>query len=339
MDSGYELPIRALKTPSDEGAELGSTWNQSAGKPVRFTSNSAAVALQEWLAVTDIPDRAGAHNVKFDDRPSAHRVAAVEAHLNKPGMSYLKTGLIEYWREEVLLAPVPACFDTGGHSVLPTIPSGEQKLLRLECIADPLEKTGLTLSDLERLMRARTPEAIRALNWFCQEWCSRPDILRNPVAFATFKDQHLADINASDWVERLRNRLGLAHLSAIPSAPIPVALVEYEVDEVLAQHGHLGPGKARFVPPSSVDQKPYAYFYPAPTTMAFGCPMSLEPVEDPSHLVAELLHPRINYRAEHLMSVGFVTTSIPKFGLDELRNSHLLAIRLDSSDYAFGEDI
>lgn len=306
---------------------------------MRPNSGIALASLEAWEALPEISSKAEAQNLVFEERVSPSRQGEVEQYFISSGTpAELQAELAEYWREEVILAEVPAPFRASTGAGIPT-PSAEQKLIRFETLTDVLDKTGLTFSDLDRLVRDNKSASERTLDWFFEQWNTRPDIRKNPVSFATFKDQHLADLRSPDWPTRLRDRLGLAHYDCSAATPVAIALMEYEVEEVLAHASTLANLVQPFAVPSALDQRPYCYFYPTPQESRYGCPMNLQPIQSENDLVAEVLHPRLPYKRKHLRSLALMAAPIPTFALDELRNNHLLAIRFDSGRLDFGAEI
>jgi hypothetical protein len=155
--------------------------------------------------------------------------------------------------------------------------------------------------------------------------------------FAAFKDEVLDDLREADWPDRLRNRLGLAHYDGV-AGPVPVALMEYSVGEVIAAATGFGSSCA-LTAPTVLDTKPWPHFFPAPTKLCCGRAMPLFEVRDDSEMLAELLHFRLSYRWHHIAHLGEITTSPAGYDLKSLRNHHLAALQMASDCYDFGEEI
>lgn len=136
----------------------------------------------------------------------------------------------------------------------------------------------------------------------------------------------LPDLGEPDWADRLRNTLGLSHYDP-KGAPIPVALMEYEAGEVMTQAARLGVAQP-FVIPTAFDSSPNAQFFPTPSGVKFGCPMALREIYSDVDLVAELIHPKLVYGSQHLTRIGYISTPAPITDLKEMRDSHLMALRV-----------
>ncbi len=67
--------------------------------------------------------------------------------------------------------------------------------------------------------------------------------------------------------------------------------------------------------------------------------MALFEIGSDEDLVVELLHVRITYRREHIMQVGEITCAPAPLALAQLRNHHLMALRLASGRDDFGEEM
>jgi len=263
-----------------------------------------------------------------------------EAHLGPiTDHESLRRRAIDYFQEYVRTnAAVPHTFAALNSAADPGPISPEQKLLRLESLAEPLSKTGVSFNDFADAHSKSDPASRALVDHVLDQWNHRPDIRRNPVSFAAFKEQLLDELSEPDWPEKLRDRLGLAHFDCV-AGDIPVGLMEYEVGEVERQAESTTGLHHRFCAPTSLDGAPYAQFAPTPIQLPFGCPMALYVVQSDDDLVAELLHPRLMYVRSHLKRVGVISNRVAPADFIALRNNYLWALRLASMRDEFGAEV
>ena len=129
-----------------------------------------------------------------------------------------------------------------------------------------------------------------------------------------------------DWAEHMCERCGLAHF--FRSKDVTLALFRYQVQEVLDQTKHLGAGAARFAAPTVIDQEMSSVYFTAPHGIGWGHALGLSPASDCSHLAAELIHVRIDYRSHHWVAVDTLNRRfLSPTTVTSLRDSHLDCIR------------
>ena len=155
--------------------------------------------------------------------------------------------------------------------------------------------------------------------------------------FGAFKDEVRDDLERPDWPARLRDRLGLAHYDCA-AGPMPIALMEYSVGEVIAAATDFG-ALCAVTAPTVFDSGPWPHFFPAPRKLTCGRAMPLFEVGDDSEMLAELLHFRLSYKRQHIAKVDEITSAPAAYDLRSLRNHHLIALRMASDCYDFGEEI
>ena len=130
----------------------------------------------------------------------------------------------------------------------------------------------------------------------------------------------------SDWAEHMCERCGLAHFFA--DTAVTLALFRYRVQEVLDQATHAGAGAAPFAVPTVIDQEMANVYFTAPRLTNWGHAVGLAPAPDCSHLAAEFIHPRIDYKADHWVAVDTLTKpGLSSSKVASLRESHLDCIR------------
>jgi hypothetical protein len=67
--------------------------------------------------------------------------------------------------------------------------------------------------------------------------------------------------------------------------------------------------------------------------------MALYVILSSDDLVAELLHPRLIYKREHLAKVGIISSGLPGADFRELRNAHLWALRIEADRDTYGVEL
>ncbi|HEX9734399.1 MAG TPA: hypothetical protein VGG06_20700 [Thermoanaerobaculia bacterium] len=307
--------------------------------------------MTDLVASADPLHVAYGHNYLFEERVSPARQGAYENGLDLPAAD------LKSWKHEhrgylhrsvwVGRGQVPETFRADNAEALLAGLDEEQRVVRVERLDGVLVSIGTDLPTVEaqlaafRRGTARSRDASAFLERLCLHWNQdlRP---QDRPTFGAFLDDVETEIEAPDWANRLRNRLGLSHYH-VPAggARIPVALVSYRVAEVIAAAG--GDALRAFSVPTVLDGELNAHFFPAPSGVGYGRTLGLEPDPECERLVAEVLHRRIDYTPDHLLKVGWVTTPIPPYAsgaaLARLRNGHLSCLRYESHQDDFGEDI
>lgn len=202
---------------------------------------------------------------------------------------------------------------------------GRQPSLSVGELLPIAERVAACWPDLDRAEpadRARLEAVVRAWRLACD--------LR-PV-FASFYADHedLFDKSPADWPDRLRDRLGLAHLA--PDArrsSIPILVFRYPVTAV-PKHVQLQ-GRKPLATPTVLDGELSAAFCPAPPGEPCGRVVELQGRLD--RPVREVLHPFFYVDPEHLYRVGQVTAPVPG-DLWDARQAHLLWLRDRYPGYA-----
>jgi len=311
---------------------------------MQFIDPALQGALTQWRAIDDSRERAMADNLWFEERigPARQELFEAEAEgadnpdrLRNSQIAYFETFVkvdVDLWPHTFLPDLEPA--DLGPGPLEPF-----QPIVRLEDLRGPLEAwaptDGTPRQFFEMLQEAvADPSRAGVVAKFVQEWNRKRD--RRPV-FAAWKDQLLDELAQPDWPDLLRDRMGLAHYDC-RNGPMPVALVEYLVQDVIVEARSLGLTHA-FTAPTVLDGRPWPHFFPAPKDLPYGRAMPLQPVDDENRLLAEMLHVRITYRPEHIVRLGQITRPPGPTDMKELRNSHLLALQAALGHDGFGEYI
>jgi|HubBroStandDraft_1064217.scaffolds.fasta_scaffold00299_9 hypothetical protein len=274
-------------------------------------------------------------NLWFEERVSTVRQAVFEdAVRGAQSPDDLKRRHTDYWNEFVKV-------DEGvAHTFLQSLEPADlgdlhetQKIVRVERLDRPLGKAALSFDRLKRAVERNETEII---DGFLRTW-HNSNIRDWRPAFAAFKDELSDTLLDHNWPESIRNRLGLAHFDCT-SGPIPIALMEYSIDEV-RKAANAQAGCCAVAAPTALDSMPWPFFFPAPRDLTCGRTMSLIAVDHERELLAEILHFRITYRREHISRLGEIRNPPEAFDIADLRNRHLLAVQLASDRDVFGAEI
>ncbi len=302
----------------------------------------------------DTETRARAENVFFEERVDPDRQAPYEASLAMAGAGY------EDWREahgEYLAGAVtidlPETFLARNRAAAlrPAVWSelGEkQVLVRVECLDHVLTHTKVgSLADIAHNLavykgdakddRIAKGDAKALLEEMCRSLNTNPYAVR--PRFAAFAQELEEDIDAPDWANRLRDRLGLAHFPKKDrTGPWPVALMRYTVGEVADRARRAG-AELPLTVPTVLDDMPYEIFHPAPREADYGRTLHLSDNSGCDRLASEVLHLRIDYTPTHIWKVGAITTraDVTPERLAQLRETHLFCLRYTSERDDFGK--
>src|SRR5665213_115696 len=192
------------------------------------------------------------------------------------------------------------------------------------------------LDPLETLRAARAKNNTAVVDDFLNTW-NDSNVRDCRPAFATWRDRVGTELDADDWADRLRDQLGLEHYNCV-NGPIPVAMMQYQVREVIDAARTPGSSHA-FTEPTFLDTRPGPYFFPSPRSLPYGRVMSLVQISSDDDLLAEMLHVRLTYQRDHIVRLGTIRRPPAPHDLKELRNHHLLALQIASGRDDFGEEI
>lgn len=260
--------------------------------------------------------RAAGDNFLFEENAGSDRQTDFEAFATTaPG---LRGGAAQYFHAKIegrRRTHIPTTFQPmNAIALLPEGIEPVQKIVRLECIDDPMSAQPLGFDAIAAAIvgdRAAIAPLIREMNQYPG---ARP-------AFACFKAEVAADLREPNWAVRLMIRLGLGHYALAPG-PRHYALMEYTVREVMKQATVAHP----FAVPTVLESRGSEYFYPAPAGTGYGYTVDLADMS-PSSPVREFLHIRLDYRPEHLVRVARVTGPATDVDLAAVRDGHLASMR------------
>jgi hypothetical protein len=300
---------------------------------MQFNRSDLQAAATHGRAIADLHVKAKIHNIDFDERVSGDRLMELEAAMPviAPSVDAFLEKLTDDigTRFEVTDDRIPPTFAASNSMAsLPDLPP--QRLVRLETLDWPLSIWCGSFDALSKAHSGGSGPDMALVETFLDSWNDKRD---NRPCFAAFKDQLLPDLAEADWANRLRDRLGLPYESK------PVALMEYDTLDIIAQSKGM-PGVAyRFCAPSAFDQKPASQFFPTPKECGFGCPMSYGIIQDEKTLLAEIVHLRLTYSPRHLVKLGQITAPLPGTDYRTMRNNHHIALQLESGRYDFGAEL
>ena len=297
----------------------------------------AKTALNHLMAArVGLEESAEQTNLYLEERISASRQARYESRMGAPKNWPDWRGAHKCYVEEEVRRrhPLSAAFTPGEPSLRQGM-EPNQYLYRIERIDRMLQRFGATsgasvgVADVTAWISSRqsatpaaraTDPALHDLtDFFNQErYDGRP-------TFVAFAAEFPGLERRSDWAEHMCERCGLAHFFA--DTAVTLALFRYRVREVLDQATHAG--AAPFAVPTVIDQEMADVYFTAPRGTDWGHAVGLAPARDCSHLAAEIIHPRIDYNADHWVAVDTLTK--PELSSSKkvasLRQSHLDCIR------------
>ena len=305
-------------------------------------------------------------NLCMEERLSTARQSAYEGRIGSPdGWADWRDKHLRYVQEEIRRRyPLSAGFTSGEPSLRPgvepnqylyrveridallktyTTPTGES--VGVEQIKDwiaawrsgrPLERTAVSLADIGRLVAgdSSSPKvaALQELTDLFNEERSdgRPSFVAFGAEFPRIEER-------TDWAQHICERCGLAHFFS--DCPVTLALFRYKVQEVLDARSHTEENAPVFAVPTVVDQPMSSVYFTAPRAMAWGHAVGLAPEPDCRHLAAELIHARMDYRAEHWVAVGTLEmNSLSSVDIAVHRETHLDCIRRSPGHSDYGRN-
>ncbi len=212
--------------------------------------------------------------------------------------------------------------------------SENQTLVRLEAITHPLVAAAMSsdrLRDAHDRANEGDADARSVVAAFCETWNQLRD--GRPM-FAAFYDEVKSEVEDDDWAIALRDRLGLGHYGA--DGPSEVALMSYPTSYVLSRR--VAAGSTACALPTVLDNGMHEFFFPAPRQHPYGATLHLVP-DLADSLTAEVLHHRIDYRAEHILRLGRIDCSHRLAGqsLVDARDLHLVSLQEACDREDFGE--
>lgn len=306
--------------------------------------------LENMLVSTDLFHQARAENFLWDERGEgprqAHYEDAIDQWLDEATYKRWLRVHQDYLAEHVTIEnPITFQDVNVGAGLSPKVWSDmgeDQILMRIECLdwavnTIKLESLATLKSALEIFVSKKPTEMVSVadakavLTKLCESLNTSPNAVR--PRFAAFAQELDEEIAADDWPDRLRDRLGLAHYPRNGAVRWPVALMAYTVKDVCEGVDQTAAPQLLTVP-TPLDDMPYEIFHPAPKGMNFGRTLHLGDNGECDKLASEVLHPRFNYAANHILKIGEISTpaDVPPEKLAKLREWHIFCLRWHNED-------
>ena len=305
----------------------------------------ANTALSSLMATTPTDQVAAAEwaNLCLEERIAAPRQEAYEASVDRPvEWGDWRAAHLRYVQQDVRRKrPLSAAFDAG-RGLRPHI-EANQELYRVERIDD--------------LLNDYAAGAIRVDQ--VRQWISNRDaeLTAEPMVaaladFTRFLNRRFADgrprfvafaaefpelERQADWPRVICERCGLAH--HFTGTTVTLALFKYSVQEVLDTYTDAEPSATVFAAPTVLDLPMSNVYFSAPEHSDVGHAVGLAPRPDCTHLAAELIHARMDYRPEHWVAVDTLREqALHPADISQLRETHLQCVRSTSGNADYGSD-
>lgn len=298
-------------------------------------------------APADAEERVYAENFRLDERPPEVGVERYAASIGDAPVSDVDEWVDrhhDYAERHLHLDPeeptIPWTFRAENGANHLTELDDRQYLIRVERAARPCALAGFELPHLmgqvevyNEIRDGNREHAEAELAKMAAAWNEARD--RRPTFATTFLEVEEL-FSEENWAERLRDRLGLGHLSPEGEA-IPILVMRYTVAEVMAAAG-------RCAVPTLLDGELSPYFYPSPLpgpdaepNPCQGRTLNLTPVEKENDYTigCELLHSRLDYQPEHFYRAGMISRPVT-MPLERARRFHLPWVRLINDQERFG---
>lgn len=305
-----------------------------------------------WLSGND-DWKACAANYRFDERVSMERQRAYESALGAVPTDFKtwKDWHQGLYTKRAIHRPVPETFtalNADAAHAGDLLENGlERDLVRVECLSHALGAMGLSVDEMYTALEVAhgrengkhytQADAMGKLEDLCGELNANPYGVR--PRFAGFLQDVEDAVDAKDWPNQVRDRFGLGHHAAMLGAPIPIALMRYKVRDVMDAAQALPGVEHPVCVPTVLDSQFSRYFVPSPREFPYGRTLDLADDVACERKIAEILHPRLEYRPEHIFKIGAITTGLDKLdalGVAKLRENHLFCLQYASMRDDFG---
>ncbi len=294
--------------------------------------------------------KAYAENYRFDERVSSQRQQEYENTLSEVAdFAGWDRWHNDSYLQKAIHRPVPETFAALNSAAAHAGDiNSHQYLLRVEGLEHALGAMGSSADELATVLavargdakpdKYSKAEALDKLQDLCDQLNANPYSVR--PRFAGFLQDVEDSLDLHDWPNQVRDRFGLGHYAAAAGSPIPIALMRYPVKDVLDSVATLADVVHPVCMPTVLDTQFSQCFVPAPRELPYGRTLDLADDADCMRKIAEILHPRLEYRPEHVFKIGVITTgldTLDKLGLTALRANHFTCLQLDSERYDFGQ--
>ncbi len=168
-----------------------------------------------WRDTSDPMVRSQLDNIWFEERVNPNRQRAFEEGIGEvETWEELRRRHVDYWETFVKAGDgVPHTFADGFVARDLSHIDEKQKVIRIESLARPLSGSALSFGQLQDAIANGEQDIV---DRFLRSWNESSTRDARPV-FATPKSAVADDIDQPDWPERLRDRLGLAHMMLPPA--------------------------------------------------------------------------------------------------------------------------
>ena len=311
----------------------------SALSSLMVTMPTDQVAAAEWA------------NFCLEERIAAHRQSAYEAFMDRPvEWRDWRAAHFRYVQQDVRRRhPLSAAFDAGG-ALRPQLEANQElyRVERIDSLLNGYAAGSLGVDQIRqwisKLNARRTTEPVGA-----------GASIRTDAAladFTRFLNRQLADgrprfvafaaefpdlERQTDWPRVICERCGLAH--HFTGTTVTLALFKYSVQEVLDTYIDTEPNATVFAAPTVLDLPMSNAYFSAPEFSNVGHAVGLAPMADCTHLAAELIHARMDYRPEHWAAVGTLREgALHPADISRLRDAHLQCVRRTPGNADYGVD-
>jgi hypothetical protein len=196
------------------------------------------------------------------------------------------------------------------------------RLVRVESAEGLAPRIGIGVKDLIDVATSALAGVVSAAATLDLYFETLADKSKVRPEFATFHadiDDVLAE---GDWVDRVRDKLGLIHYNPSGS-DIPVLVFSYPIKDLPYLQGQ--PAFRPLVPPVVLESNWNAAFCPSPMGGKTGHTIDLSGT--PPGPRREVVHPTMQYQARHLFRVGNIRRRVERDTLEIARSLHLTEIR------------
>lgn len=277
--------------------------------------------------------RCNAENFLLEERLAGEREDSYEEHLEYPlDEENWHVGHEEYIDAKIYVrSGSPETFSGINRPNLLLTVEPDQFLVRVENISDVEFFHGKTPHEIIKychdfLKDPENTENRNIIKDFLKKWHEIRDLRPVFAGFWGEIEDILSKYNKNnpgngEWPNRLRDRLGLGHLTPGDGAPIPILVFRYRIKDVLP----INSGETKNVAiPTVLDGRLSPYFCPTPKNgWNQGQALDLSRGDEKSYSInCEILHHSIKYKPEFLYNAGWITTS-PGKSLEEARKIHL----------------
>lgn len=307
--------------------------------------NFADTALSSLMATKPTDQVAAAEwvNLCLEERIAAPRQATYEAFLDQPvEWPDWREAHFRYVQQDVRRRhPLSAAFDAGG-ALRPHLEANQElyRVERIDALLNGYAAGTISVDSLRQWISNRdattaTETVDAALADFT--WLLNRRLADGRPRFVAFAAEFPDLERQADWPREICERCGLAH--HFTGTTVTLALFKYSVREVLDTYSDAEPNTTVFAAPTVLDLPMSNVYFSAPALSNVGHAVGLAPMPDCTHLAAELIHARMDYRPEHWVAVGTLREeALHSADINQLRGTHLQCVRSTPGNADYGSD-